>query len=63
MDIKSCVECNKCKKLLNPKKYIFDKTFVFTTWNKYGNNNNRIFKEDKKVEILKTLDLINNISE
>ena len=44
--------------------YIFDKTlFLFSTCNKCGRKNEKIFKEEESIEILKILGLINNIEE
>ena len=44
--------------------YIFDKTlFLFSTCNKCGRKNEKIFKEEESIEILKILGLIANIEE
>ena len=44
--------------------YIFDKTlFLSSTCNKCGRKNEKIFKEEESIEILKILGLIANIEE
>ena len=44
--------------------YIFDKTlFLFSPCNKCGRKNEKIFKEEESIEILKILGLIANIEE
>ena len=47
-----CFKCNKCIKFKNPKTpYV---------WIKCGSNDNKIFKEEESIKLLKTLGLINN---
>ena len=42
--------------------YIFQKKFVFSIiWVKYGREDEKIFKEEKTIEVLKILGLIKNI--
>ena len=58
-----CIKCNKYRKLKNPKvSYILDKTLVLSiTCDKCGSNDQKIFKKEESIEILKTLGLIKNI--
>ena len=60
-----CFECKKYRKIVDRKtSYIFDKTLVLPIiCSKSGNNNDRIFREEENIEILKILGLIGNINE
>ena len=60
-----CVKCNKYRKLKNPRiSYIFDELLSLSTiCDKCGSNDQKIFKEEESIEILKILGLINNMSE
>ena len=49
-----CIKCNNYRKFKNPKLYTYNEKLVLSIiCNKYGNNNDRIFKEEKSIEILK----------
>ena len=58
-----CVNCSKYRKFENPKiLYLLEKTLVLSiTCSKCKNKYEKIFKEEKSIEILKILGLINNI--
>ena len=58
-----CIICGKNKKFKNLKiSYIFEKTLVVSIiYNKCGNEDEKIFKEEDSIEILKILGLVNNI--
>ena len=58
-----CFICSKYRKLEKPKiSCILEKTLVLSIISsKYKNEHEKIFKEDKSIEILKTLSLIENI--
>ena len=58
-----CVICGKYRKFKNPKiSYIFEKTLVLTIiCSKYENKDEKIFKKEESIEILKILGLIKNI--
>ena len=60
-----CVKCNKYRKLKNPRiSYIFDETLSLSTiCDKCSSNDEKIFKEEESIEILRILSLINNMSE
>ena len=61
-----CIKCNKHKKLKNPKMlYIFNKKLVFyIIWQVWQQcSNDKVFKEEESIEILKVLGLIDNINE
>ena len=60
-----CVKCNKYRKLKNPRiSYIFDETLSLSTiCDKCSSNDEKIFKEEESIEILRILILINNMSE
>ena len=53
-------KCNKYRQLKNPEIYIFDKTLI--TSDNCGRGKT-IFKEKESIEILKILDLNNNIEQ
>ena len=55
-----CFKFNSIREFANPKiSCISDKILVFSIiCNKCGNNNDRIFKEEESIEILKFLVLI-----
>ena len=57
-----CVICGKYGKFENPKIYIFEKTLVLSIMcSKCKNEDEKIFKEEESIEILKILGLIENI--
>ena len=58
-------KCNKYRRFRNPKiSYIFDKTLVFSiSWEKCGSMNEKIFKGEKSIDILKIVGLIKNLEE
>ena len=58
-----CVICGKYRKFERPKmSYILEKTFVLSIiCSKCKNEDERIFKEEGSIEILKFLGLIENI--
>ena len=60
-----CVKCNKYRKLKNPRiSYIFDETLSLSTiCDKCSSYDEKIFKEEESIEILRILSLINNMSE
>ena len=60
-----CVKCNKYRKLKNPRiSYIFDETLSLSTiCDKCSRKEEKIFKEEESIEILRILSLINNMSE
>ena len=60
-----CVKCNKYRKLKNPRiSYIFDETLSLSTiCDKCSSNDEKIFKEQESIEIVRILSLINNMSE
>ena len=60
-----CVKCNKYRKLKNPRiSYIFDETLSLSTiCDKCSSNDEKIFKEEESIEILRILSLANNMSE
>ena len=56
-----CYECNKYKKLINGNG---SNNFIISIiCSKCGYNNDRIFKEEESIEILKTFGSIDNINE
>ena len=57
-----CVICNKYRKFEKPKiSHLLDKTLVISIiCSKYKNEDEKIFKEEKSIEIL---GLINNMEE
>ena len=60
-----CVICGKYRKLEKPKiSYLLEKTLVLSIiCSKCKNEDEKIFKEEESIEILKILGLINNIEE
>ena len=53
------VICRKCRKFEKPKtSYLLEKIFVLSE-----NEDEKIFEEEESIEILKIVDLINNIEE
>ena len=58
-----CVICGKYKKFEKPKiSYILERTlFLSISCSKCKNEDEKIFKEEKSIEILKILGLIENI--
>ena len=58
-----CVNCSKYRKFEKPKiSYLLEKTLVLSIiCSKCKNKDEKIFKEEKSIEILKILGLINNI--
>ena len=59
----NCIVYGKYSKFKNLKiSYIFRKALVFSIiCSKYDSKGKNIFKEEESIEILKILDLINNI--
>ena len=59
------VKCNKYRKLERPNiSYILDKILVFSIiFDKCGNNNEKLFKEEESIEIIKSFGLINNMND
>ena len=57
--------CFKYRKIENPKiSYLLEKTLVLSIiCSKCKDEDEKIFKEEDSIEILKILDLINNIEE
>ena len=60
-----CVICNKYRKFEKPKiLYLLEKILVLSIiCSKCKNEDEKIFKEEESIEILKILGLINNIEE
>ena len=60
-----CIKCNKHKKFKNLQMlYVFNKKFViYIICDKCGSNDDKVFKEEESIEILKVLGLIDNINE
>ena len=58
-----CIKSKKYKKIINPKlSYICYKTLLLSNvCNKCESEDEKIFVEQESVEMLKVLDLINNI--
>ena len=58
-----CVTCGKYRKFEKPKiSYLLEKTLVLSIiCSKCKNEDEKIFKEEESIEILKTLGLIENI--
>ena len=58
-----CVICGEYRKFKNPKiSCIFEKTLIFSIiCSKCKNEDEKIFKEEESIEILKILGLIENI--
>ena len=57
-----CVIRDKYKKLKNHKiSYILEKAVISITPSKYGNEDEKIFKKEQSIVILKILGLIKNI--
>ena len=56
-----CVICTKCRILKNAKiSYIFEKTLVLSIiGSNCENEDEKVFKEEESIDILKTLDLFN----
>ena len=63
-DEKNTYKYSKYKKIEKPKiGYIFAKTTFPVICNTCGSNNEEIFKEEKSIEILISLDSVNNMKE
>ena len=60
-----CVICNKYRKFENPKiLYLLEKTLVLSLiFNKCQNKNEKLFKEEESIEILKIHNYFKNMSE
>ena len=59
-----CVICSKYRKIEKPKmSYLIKKKKIVPSifCSKYKNEEQKIFREEESIEILKILDLINNI--
>ena len=57
-----CVVCGMYRKFEKPKTYILENTFILSiTCSKCKNEDEKIFKEEESIEILKILVLIENI--
>ena len=58
-----CVICGKYRKFKKPKlSYLIEKTLVLSIiCSKYKNEDEKLFKEEQSIEILKILGLIKNI--
>ena len=58
-----CIICNKYKKIEKRKiSHLLEKTFVLSViCSKCKNEDEKIFKEEESIEILKILGFINNI--
>ena len=58
-----CAKCQKYREFKKPKlSYICDKTLLLSSiCDKRGSEDDKIFKEEESIEILKILGLINNI--
>ena len=58
-----CIICSKYSKLEKPKlSYLLEKTLVLSViCSKCKNEDEKLFKEEESIEILKILDLIENI--
>ena len=58
-----CLICGKYRKFEKPKiSHLLEKILVFSfIYNKCENKNQKIFKEEESIEILKILDLIEKI--
>ena len=58
-----CVNCSKYRKFEKPKiSYLLENTLVLSIiCSQCKNRNEKIFKEEESIEILKILGLINNI--
>ena len=58
------VICGKYRKFEKPKiSYLLEETLVLSICSKCKNEDEKIFKEEESIEILKILGLINNIEE
>ena len=59
----SCVICGKYRKFEKPERsYLLEKTLVLSIiCSKSKNEHERLFKEEKSIEILKILGLIENV--
>ena len=60
-----CTICSQYRKFEKPKiLYLLEKTFAFSIiCSKCKNENEKIFKEEESIEMLKILGLINSIEE
>ena len=60
-----CVICNKYRKFENPKVlYLLEKTLVLSLiFNKCQNKNEKLFKEEESIEIMKIHNYFKNMSE
>ena len=60
-----CIICNKHKKFKKPKMlYMYNKKLVFSIiCEKCVSNDDKVFKEEEYMRILKVLGLIDNINE
>ena len=58
-----CTKCKKYKEFKKPKiSYICDRILLFSSiCKKYRSEDEKIFKEEESIEILKIIGLINNV--
>ena len=58
-----CVICGEYRKFEKPKKsYLWEKTLVFSIiCSKHKNNDQKLFKDEESIEILKILGVMQNI--
>ena len=59
----NCLICGKCRKFEKPKMpYLLEKALILSIiYNKYKNEDEKLFKEQELIETLKLFGLIENI--
>ena len=58
-----CIICEKYRKFKNPEICIFEKTLVLSIiCIKFCSEDEKVFKEEQSIEILKILDLSKNVN-
>ena len=59
----NCLICGKCRKFEKPKmSYLLEKALILSIiYNKYKNEDEKLFKEQELIETLKLFGLIENI--
>ena len=59
----NCLICSKCRKFEKPKmSYFLEKALILSIiYNKYKNEDEKLFKEQELIETLKLFGLIENI--